>query len=285
MIFDCSSDPESGLPENDTSTMNKINLFVAALLVFCFSGCSKTDEDSENNNTPVMFPNYLVINAPSKDPEKPWYVSDFGMKVEQWNLETDVDLNDLKLGMYELSQYPQQEATQAQKDIANKFIEESFEVVLRNGWLDIEQAFVDGYEKMFGDPVHYVNKEYVFDGETLNLEKPEVLMYYKTRDGEHLMGIMFLAIGERGPQIAGPLSEWHYHIDRKMCYEQGVLPVDRITDDGECGSGFQNIRSPEMLHVWFFDHPDGRFATTMWLAEDQLNAGIKQIRELLDERQ
>jgi len=34
-----------------------------------------------------------------------------------------------------------------------------------------------------------------------------------------------------------------------------------------------------MLHVWFFDHPMGEFATTMGLSEEVLNFGIKQIRE------
>ena len=275
----------ASVPTNgENQAMNRIDTLLFAILSFTLSGCSNSDGEKENSTVPVMFPNYLAINTPSRDPDKPWYVSDFAMKVEQWNLEKDIDLNELKLGMYELTQYPNQEPTQTQYDAAAEIIEQSYDVVIRNGWLSKEKAFLDGYEKMFGDPVHYVNKEYVFDGETLNPEKPEVLMYYKTRDGEYLLGIMFLAIGQRGPQIAGPLSEWHYHIDRKMCYQQGVLPIDRVTDDGECGSGFHNIRSPEMLHVWFFDHPDGRFATTMWLSEDQLNAGVKQVLELVGEQ-
>ena len=98
------------------------------------------------------------------------------------------------------------------------------------------------------------------------------------------MGAMFLSIGQRGPQVAGPLSEWHFHIDRRMCYEQGVLPIDTIDERGSCGAGFPNIRSPEMLHVWFFDHPDGRFATSMGLSEELLKSGIKQVLDLQKER-
>ncbi len=147
---------------------------------------------------------------------------------------------------------------------------------MRHGWLSKEKGLSDGYEKMYGDPVHFVNKEYVFDGETLNPDKPEVLMYYKTEEGDFLMGVRFIAVGQRGPQVAGPLSKWHYHIDRRMCYERGVLPIGRIEEGGSCEAGFPNIRSPEMLHVWFFDHPDGRFATRMGLSEEQLKTGIKQ---------
>ena len=260
--------------------MNMANYLFIALLFLFLSGCTNTDDDKESDEPPIMIPNYLVINAPSKDPNIQWYVSDFAKRVEQWALETTIDLNDLKLGMYELTQYPNQEATQAHKDAANKLVEDSFDAVVRHGWLSKEEALSDGYEKMYGDPVHFVNKAYVFDGETLNPDKPEVLMYYKTKEGDFLMGVMFLAIGQRGPQVAGPLSKWHYHIDRRMCYERGVLPIDGIDEKGSCGAGFPNIRSPEMLHVWFFDHPDGRFATKMWLSEEQLKTGIKQVTDL-----
>ena len=136
----------------------------------------------------------------------------------------------------------------------------------------------------FVHSVHFVNKEYVFDGETLNPDKPEVLMYYKTNEGDFLMGVMFLAVGQRGPQVAGPLSKWHYHIDRRMCYEQDVLPIDRREEGGTCEKGTPNIRSSEMLHLWFFDHPEGRFATRMGLTEELLRFGIEQVRELQRER-
>lgn len=264
--------------------MNMINCLSIALLFLFISGCTNTDDNKKSNEQIVMFPNYLIINAPSKDPNMQWYVSDFANRVEQWELETSIDLNDLELGMYELTQYPKQEATQANKDAANKLVKDSFDAVVRHGWLSKEKALSDGYEKMYGDPVHFANTEYVFDGESLNPDKPEVLMYYKTKKGDFLMGAMFLSIGQRGPQVAGPLSKWHFHIDRRMCYERGVLPIDTIDDRGSCGAGFPNIRSPEMLHVWFFDHPDGRFATSMGLSEEQLKTGIKQILDLQKER-
>ena len=259
--------------------MNMINYLVIALLFLFLSGCTNTDDDKENNEPSIMFPNYLIINAPSKNPNMPWYVSDFFKKVEQWELET-TDYSDLEHGMYELTQYPNQEATQVHKEAANKFIKDTIDSVVRHGWLSKEKGLGDGYEQMYGDPVHFVNKGYVFDGETLNPDKPEVLMYYETEEGVFLMGVMFIAVGQRGPQVAGPLSKWHYHIEQRVCYERGVLPIGRYEEGGSCEAGFTNIRSPEMLHVWFFDHPDGRFATKMGLSEEHLKIGIKQVLDL-----
>jgi hypothetical protein len=271
----------------DNKIMNIRNIVLISLLLLSFSGCAKTDDadeaNSEGSAPRAMFPNYLVINAPSRDPGKQWYMSDFFRRLEQWEPET-TNYDDLELGMYELTQYPNQEPTQADKDAADKFISDSFDAVIRNGWMSKEKGLSDGYEKMFGDPVHFVNKEYVYDGETLNPEKPEVLMYYPTQEGDFLVGVMFLAIGQRGPQVAGPLSKWHFHIDRRMCYERGVLPIGTRDEGGNCETGFHNIRSPEMLHVWFFDHPEGRFASKMGLSAETLESGIEQVLELQKER-
>jgi len=137
--------------------MNTSHYLYIALLFLFLSGWTRADDAKESNEQSVMSQNYSIINAPSKDADMPWYVSDFFRKVEQWELET-TDYNDLKLGMYELTQFPNQEATQAQKDAANKFIRDSMDAVVRHGWLSKEKGLSDGYEKMYGDPVHFVNK-------------------------------------------------------------------------------------------------------------------------------
>jgi len=271
--------------------MNLNNYLCISLLFLFLSVCTNVDggqniaddksidDEKESNEPSIQFPNDLVINAPSKDPDIQWYISNFFRGTGQWELET-TDLSELQGGMYEVSQYPNQEPTEAHKEAVSQLYEASYDAVVRNGWLNKEKALSDGFEKMFGDPVHFVNKEYVFDGETLNPDKPEVLMYYRTQEGDFLMGVMFLAIGQRGPQVAGPLSKWHYHIDRGMCYERRVLPIGRTNDGGWCEVGIPSTRSPEMLHVWLFDHPDGRFATRMGLSAELLKMGIEQIRDL-----
>lgn len=159
------------------------------LLTLAVSGCAKSEDETGDNKEvsgpTMMVPNYLAINAQPKDPDKQWYVSDYFKRAEQWEPEA-TDYSDLKMGMYELTQYPNQEPTQAHVDAANKLVKDSFDTVVRNGWLSIEKGLSDGYEKMYGDPVHFVNVKYVFDGETLNPENPEVLMYYKTKEGDFL---------------------------------------------------------------------------------------------------
>ena len=255
--------------------MNMINYLFIALLFLFLSGCTNTVDDKESNEPSNKIPNYKIINAPSKNPFMPWYVSDFFKKGQQWELET-TDLSDIEHGMYELTHYPNQEATQVHKEAANKLIKATIDSDVRHGWLSKEKGLSDGYEQMYLDPVHFVNKEYFFDGEILNPDKPEFLMYYTTEEGDFLMGVMFVAVGQRGPQVAGPLSIWHYHIEQRVCYQWGVLPIGRYEEGGSCEAGIPNTRSPEMLHVWLFDHPDGRFATKMGLSEEDLKIGIKQ---------
>jgi len=256
--------------------MRQITISTAALLLACLAGC----DFGRDKGLVGIYPDYRAINAQSADPDEQWYVSDFFTKERRWVPE-HTNYDSLRMSMYELSQYPNQSPTPAQQAAADELVQDSFDAAMKNGWFDQQKGFEDGFEKLFGDPVHFVNKEYVYDGITLDPEKPETLMYYQTDEGVFLMGVMYLAIGERGPQPGGPLTVWHYHIDRGMCYELGVLPIGRRLQNGECQVGMHDIRSPEMLHVWFFDHPEGLYATKMGLPQDLLNAGVKQIRARL----
>ena len=257
-------------------------LFVAPLFLV-LSAWAEPVDDKESNGASYKIPDYKIINAQSKNSSMQWYVSDYFKKVEQWELES-TDISTLQHGMYELTQYPNKRATQSQKEAGDAFIKATTDSIVRHGWFSKKKGLSDGYEQMYGDPVHYVNKAYVFDGETLNPDKPEVLMYYKKEEREFLMGVMFIAAGQRGPQVAGPLSKWHYHIEPRFCYERGVLPIGKYKAGGSCKEGFPNTRSPEMLHVWIFDHADGRFATRMGLSEKQLRFGIRQVLNLEKER-
>ncbi len=270
---------DRGRDNGDKPGMKKTALTLASIAITVFAGC-----DSAPDGPVGVYPNYLVINAPSGDPDDQWYVSDFFTRDRLWEPE-HTNYNSLRMSMYELSQYPNQPPTEAQQRAADKLVQDSFDAAVENGWFDQEKGFADGFEKMFGDPVHFVKKEWIYDGITLDPEKPETLMYYQTDEGIFLMGIMYLAIGERGTQPGGPLTVWHYHIDRGMCYELGVLPIGRRLQNGECQVGMHDIRSPEMLHVWFFDHPMGKFATQMGLPQDILNDGVQQIKAQLEARQ
>ena len=93
-----------------------------------------------------------------------------------------------------------------------------------------------------------------------------------------LAGLMFYTrrSDERGPQVGGPLTRWHYHVwASPNCLVDGLLSVGSPRD-GRCARGEPAHRSPEMLHVWFLDHPEGPFATSMWLKPDQLRTLIER---------
>ena len=83
---------------------------------------------------------------------------------------------------------------------------------------------------------------------------------------KRLVGYMFYVAraDERGAQLGGPLTVWHYHVwSRARCFVRDVLPVGLAGPAGGCERGDVRFRSPEMLHVWLVDHPKGPFATSM----------------------
>lgn len=203
-----------------------------------------------------------------------WYVRPFMGPNTDWRLLAD--LGNPPYGMFELTQFPNRQATDAEKKAADIFIAKTYAAVKAKGWLNKEKALADGYANMYKDKIHYVKKDFLYDGKTLDPEAPEFLMYYPSDKGELLMGVMFVA-EEHGPQIAGPLSLWHFHIEKNICYENNFLPIGELNDDGQCLIGNLRKHSPEMLHVWFFDHPDGRFATRMRLTPEQFELAKQQV--------
>jgi hypothetical protein len=62
--------------------------------------------------------------------------------------------------------------------------------------------------------------------------------------------------GYRIPDVGGSLTPWHNHGD--LCFGTGGLIVG-TTANGACPPGSSNIKTPDMLHVWIVDHPDGPF--------------------------
>ena len=114
------------------------------------------------------------------------------------------------------------------------------------------------------DKEHYPSHEYLFDDKVLDPDRPEFLMYSDTPRGKLLVGYMFFTRTneEKGPQPGGALTAWHYHPwqPQGRCLLKGLLPVGRPDASGQCAEGVLVMRSPEMMHVWFVDHPLGPFA-------------------------
>ncbi len=134
---------------------------------------------------------------------------------------------------------------------------------------DINLALQEGYFLLAGGPsglAHYHNQAYHTDGKVLDPERPEELIYLRTRGGAAtLVGVMYLmpAPDEAGPRVGGPLTAWHAHDN--LCASIALWRITGFTDkDGKCapGSVFMG-KTPEMLHVWVVDNPNGVFSDEM----------------------
>jgi hypothetical protein len=156
-------------------------------------------------------------------------------------------------------------ATAAEKAAAQLLLEQTKLGTRR--FAGLEAAVADGYRAVTpldAPIVHYVNPAYLVTGDTLNPEHPESLIYGNSVKGPILLAAMYIAhrIGQAGPDIGGPLTLWHAHSN--LCFSARTNIIDAFTDAaGNCPAGSFNSGTPEMLHVWVVDNPNGPFSTDM----------------------
>ena len=153
--------------------------------------------------------------------------------------------------------------TPQQEQWAEAFHQRSLAAALKNGWFDIERARAQGFQTDRVNRTHYPNLQNMFDDVILDPERPEWLIYNDLPGGgKVLMGFMFFTreLNEVGPTPGGPLAQWHFHpYDKPRCAIKGLWTVANPNDAGQCAEGIPVMRTPEMFHVWFIDHPLGRF--------------------------
>ena len=180
------------------------------------------------------------------------------------NLPDDGEAGTVEVSLFPFGSAPSSE----QQQKADELYEQSLKTVKENGWFNFENAVKDGYIQLVEDELHYWNLNYTFDGETLNPQKPEMIIYYDTEKGKRLAGFMYTAstATEYGPQPGGPLTVWHYHTaEGDLCFKDGLIQK-------ECPNKLENLyQSPEMLHVWFIDHRNGTFGSSMDLYDKETN--------------
>lgn len=190
---------------------------------------------------------------------------------EPWGLEKEIKKEKIPNGIIEVSKYPNSKPSKGDIRRAYTLYSESFNTAKKRGWFNYSNGIKDGFYE-FSDKTHNPNDEYLYDGETLNPQKPEVLMYYEDPGNSSkkiLAGVMFMAnsIEDEGTQIGGPMTVWHYHKgNREFCYREGVMPIGSKEN---CTNGTVSDRGPEMVHVWFVKHPKGQFATGMSFPGDE----------------
>ena len=101
-----------------------------------------------------------------------------------------------------------------------------------------------------GYVVHYANWDVVRRGDVLDATTPSSLVYANTARGPLLLGAMFMGPGPcaPGPDVGGPLTEWHAHDD--LCLSATHEVVGRADASGSCVTGRHNVSTYFMLHVW-----------------------------------
>jgi hypothetical protein len=140
---------------------------------------------------------------------------------------------------------------------------------------DRQAAINAGYKPMEPEGLaimHYVNAAYFTDADILRPDHVQSLIYYNSSRGPVLIGAMYIMprLGVRGPQIGGSLTTWHKH--DQLCIDKATAVIVAFAHDtssngndksGTCPRGSSNGSTPEMLHVWLIDNPDGPFGSDM----------------------
>ena len=227
-------------------------LSVVSLLLF-LSYCSPNKQQEEKQIESLK--NDIQYSAFFEHKERDWTSLELALKKPKYD------------GMVEVSKFVGQKQTQEQKQRADDLYNRTLQNIKDKGWYELDRAVAAGYD--YQNTTHAHNLKYIFDGEFLNPEEPEYLMFYDVNGEKILAGVMFVQddIGMHGEQIGGHETVWHFHH-----YPDGKcipIPADKArmlknkVDQGDCEIGVLLNNSPQMLHVWFVDHPGGRFSSSM----------------------
>ena len=163
--------------------------------------------------------------------------------------------------------------TAAQLEAAARLYEQTRAAAQK--YRDLRAAIAAGYQPMEPPGLsidHYVNRAYFTDADILNPQHIQSLIYYNSPKGPVLIGAMYIMPrwGMPGPEIGGALTNWHHHDD--LCYDKktnmvvafaGLSLDDRPGWSRSCPPGTSKQDTPDMLHVWLIDNPNGPFDSDM----------------------
>ena len=142
-------------------------------------------------------------------------------------------------------------------------------------YADRQAAINAGYKPMEQEGLaimHYVNQAYFTDADILRPEHVQSLIYFNSSRGPVLIGAMYIMpnLATPGPEIGGSLTVWHQHDN--LCFDRTTGVIVAFAHDGSangteksgtCPNGSSNRSTPEMLHVWLIENPDGPFGSDM----------------------
>ena len=172
------------------------------------------------------------------------------------------------------------EPTATQQSAAVALVDQTAAAAVR--YQSLANAKADGYIPITpsGLPVvHYANPRYIDDGNLLDANAIESLVYANTPRGAVLVAVMYLMasnqIGAVPPMPGGCLTEWHVHTN--LCFSDSTGTVVGVTNGGTCRPGSTNHISQPMIHVWLAPVPGGP------LTVDAPNAQVAQAAARLPE--
>ncbi len=144
---------------------------------------------------------------------------------------------------------PSGQPTAAQQAAANRLVAQTQATLAK--YKSLSAATAAGYVPATnpnGYTVHYANWS-AARSDGFDPSNPAFLVYANTVNGPVLMGAMYLgpAPCTPGPDIGGPLTQWHAHDN--LCLSGGQV-VGRTSASGTCASGVHNTNTYFMLHVW-----------------------------------
>ncbi len=138
---------------------------------------------------------------------------------------------------------------QAAVDLTNRTVA----AVARYRSLAIAKA--DGYVPITptGLPVvHYIKPAYVADGDLLDPQRVQSLVYANTPGGAVLVAAMYtMGIDQLDavpPMPGGCLTQWHRHTN--LCFSPASGAVVGVTHQGACAPGSVHRVTQPMIHVW-----------------------------------
>jgi hypothetical protein len=123
---------------------------------------------------------------------------------------------------------------------------------------------------------HYINPAYFDDGQILNPDFPESLVYEPQKDGtKKLVSAMYMMAPNQTlaevPDIGGALTQWHIHDN--LCFTASGRVAGLTSPDGSCRPGLNKGNEAPMIHVWITPHPCGPFASLEGVGAGQIKEG------------
>jgi hypothetical protein len=146
-------------------------------------------------------------------------------------------------------------------------------------WSDYRKAEAAGFVSIgdgFTGHEHFINTSYFDDGQILNPDRPESLVYEPQPDGtKKLVSAMYMLAPDQTlddvPDVGGKLTQWHIH--NNLCFTTTGRVAGLTNAEGGCNAPLVKAPEQPMIHVWITKHPCGPFAALEGVGAGQIKEG------------